>query len=318
EESLTGIRRHKCNIFAGIILGSFFYGYIVTQIPGGWLASRFGGKHLFGVGVLCTSVLTLMTPWVAYQGVGALVVLRVLEGLGEGVTFPAMHALWSSWAPPLERSKLTCLSYAGAQIGTILAMPASGALCDSNFLGGWPSVFYIFGTLGILWFIVWTALVYDKPAEHPRISAEEKEYILKSIGHSQDSHKKVHSTPWAVIWTSPVVWAIIITHFCNNWGFYTFLTSLPLYFEEVLNFKILQPTRGQWQKVFYLSAIIYVVGGVSYLILGSGEEQWWNTPEDEQFVQVEVPREERKPLPVFRTDSEALENEASEPKPTLV
>jgi len=47
------------------------------------------------------------------------------------------------------------------------------------------------GSVGILWFIVWTILVYDKPADHPRISKEEKDYILSSIGHQQDVSKKV-------------------------------------------------------------------------------------------------------------------------------
>ncbi|EPY78003.1 Sialin isoform 2-like protein [Camelus ferus] len=96
----------------GWILGSFFYGYIITQIPGGYMASRVGGKLLLGFGILGTAVFTLFTPLAADLGVGALVALRALEGLGEGVTFPAMHSMWSSWAPPLERSKLLSISYA--------------------------------------------------------------------------------------------------------------------------------------------------------------------------------------------------------------
>ena len=65
------------------ILGAFFYGYILTQVPGGWLAERFGGKWLFGVGILCTSVLTLLTPLAARTHVYALVAVRVMEGVGE-------------------------------------------------------------------------------------------------------------------------------------------------------------------------------------------------------------------------------------------
>jgi len=97
----------------GLILGSFFYGYIVTQLLGGWLGARFGGKYLMGFGVLCPAVLTLFTPLAARHSVEMLILVRILEGLGEGVTFPAMHAMWSSWAPPLERSKLITLSYTG-------------------------------------------------------------------------------------------------------------------------------------------------------------------------------------------------------------
>lgn len=60
----------------------------------------------------------------------------------QGVTFPAAHALWGNWAPPLERSKLVAISYGGANFGTVIAMPLSGILCQ---YWGWPSVFYIFG-----------------------------------------------------------------------------------------------------------------------------------------------------------------------------
>ena len=70
-------------LFIGLILGSFFFGYVITQLPGGWLGTRFGGKYLFGLGVLCTSVLTIFTPLAARHSVGMLILVRILEGLGE-------------------------------------------------------------------------------------------------------------------------------------------------------------------------------------------------------------------------------------------
>ena len=68
----------------GVILGSFFYGYIVSQIPGGILAEKFGGKKLYGYGVLVTAILTLISPVVIDNvGVHAFIVLRVMMGVGE-------------------------------------------------------------------------------------------------------------------------------------------------------------------------------------------------------------------------------------------
>jgi ACS family sodium-dependent inorganic phosphate cotransporter-like MFS transporter 5 len=61
-------------------LGSFFYGYVVTQIPGGRLAEIFGGKWIFGIGILITSIFTLLTPLAANWSFYALIVVRVLEG----------------------------------------------------------------------------------------------------------------------------------------------------------------------------------------------------------------------------------------------
>ena len=65
------------------MLAAFFYGYLLMQVPGGWLAQRFGGKYVFGIGVVMTAVLTLFTPFAAQVSVWALVVLRVMEGLFE-------------------------------------------------------------------------------------------------------------------------------------------------------------------------------------------------------------------------------------------
>jgi MFS family permease len=84
-EPLSGVQ--------GLILGSFFYGYVCTQVPGGRLAELWGGKWLYGLGVLVTALFTLLTPWAARTSVYLLVAVRVMEGLGEGVTFPAMHAM---------------------------------------------------------------------------------------------------------------------------------------------------------------------------------------------------------------------------------
>ena len=69
----------------GWILSAFFYGYLITQIPGGYLATRFSGKHIYGLGIFLTSVLTLLTPLAAQwsTSIGPLVALRALEGLCE-------------------------------------------------------------------------------------------------------------------------------------------------------------------------------------------------------------------------------------------
>ena len=65
----------------GLVLGSFFFGYIITQIPGGYMASRYGGKNLFGCGILFSSLLTLLTPVATKSSVFLLIALRSFEGI---------------------------------------------------------------------------------------------------------------------------------------------------------------------------------------------------------------------------------------------
>ena len=66
-------------------MSSFFYGYLFTQIPGGWLSMRYGGKIVLGLGVLGTCILTLLTPLAARGSIYWLIVVRVFEGVGEVV-----------------------------------------------------------------------------------------------------------------------------------------------------------------------------------------------------------------------------------------
>ena len=71
----------------GLILSSFFWGYIGPQMLGGWLADRFGGKRVLTLGVLLWSLGTLFTPAAAEISFGALLVMRAALGLGESVRF---------------------------------------------------------------------------------------------------------------------------------------------------------------------------------------------------------------------------------------
>ncbi|VDI75516.1 Hypothetical predicted protein [Mytilus galloprovincialis] len=124
------------------LLASFFYGYIVTQIPGGYLSDRFGGRRVFGTAMAVACVCTLVMPACARVSVVLVYVLRVLLGLATGVSFPAMQSMWG-------RSKLVTVSY----------------------LGG----------LACIWVVAWFILVRDTPSDHPWISEAERDYINNSI-----------------------------------------------------------------------------------------------------------------------------------------
>lgn len=238
----------------GIILAAFFYGYVTTQIPGGMLAERFGGKLPLLFGIFWTAVLTILTPVITHHGgfIG-IVITRVLEGVGEGVTYPSMHAMLSKWAPPQERSKMVTCVYAGAQIGTVIAMPISGLLCQYI---NWDAVFYFFGALGVVWSVLWFFLTADSPAKHPRIDPKERDYIEQSQGLLA-AVKKPRSVPWLSIAKSLPVWAVAIAHFTNNWGYYMLLTCLPTFLKKVLHFDM--KSNGLLSGVPYLVMWMFMI-----------------------------------------------------------
>lgn len=69
--------------FPGIVLSAFYYGYIVTQLPGGILARKFGGATILGLSVGTSGALTMLTPLAAHAHVGVLIALRVVIGMAE-------------------------------------------------------------------------------------------------------------------------------------------------------------------------------------------------------------------------------------------
>ena len=66
-----------------VILGSFFWGYIITNLIGGRIAELVGGKKVYGFGILLTSVLTFLTPMAARSSLPLFLALRVAIGFGE-------------------------------------------------------------------------------------------------------------------------------------------------------------------------------------------------------------------------------------------
>nr|XP_042910672.1 sialin-like [Parasteatoda tepidariorum] len=125
-------------------LGCVSYGNIATQILGGILAEKFGFKFVYGGGILMTGIITLLIPVFSDLGFTAVIVIRVIQGLGEGLTLPAINAAISIWSPINERSRVSAIIFSGLQIGLVIGMPISGLLCSTDFLGGWPSVYYVF------------------------------------------------------------------------------------------------------------------------------------------------------------------------------
>ncbi|CAL1268943.1 unnamed protein product [Larinioides sclopetarius] len=173
----------------GIILSSFYYGYVTTQLPGGIFCDKFGATWLFGGGILVTSVLYLLIPLAASWGVLAIT----------GVTFPAITQLISNWSPKFERSRISSFINCGIPIGNIIGSTISGFLSSTDFIGGWPSIFYLFGCFGCFWFFLWCILVFETPEDHPSISKDELLYIQQNKEEKPQTNGILSALPYAAL-----------------------------------------------------------------------------------------------------------------------
>ncbi|XP_058461958.1 sialin-like isoform X2 [Malaya genurostris] len=240
----------------GYVLSSFFYGYVFTQVLGGYMSNKFGGTNVFGVGIGVTAFLTLLTPLAARAGVGYLIAVRVLEGLFEGVTFPCSHAIWSRWAPPSERSRMASIASTGAFAGTVVTMPLSGLLVNAL---GWESVFYFFGVVACAWYVTWILIVRRSPEDDKRISVREKAFIVQTLNRNEGEREDVRH-PWKQMLSSRAVISMSIASFTEDWGYYTLLTGLPTFLKTVLGFDL--------QESGFISALPYLLMGILLSIAG--------------------------------------------------
>lgn len=81
------------------------------------------------------------------------------------------------------------MHFAGAQIGNVVSMGASGLLI--HYLGGWTSVFYTFGVLGLAWLCLWMSFASSDPDQCSRLSEYERKYLLATMGHLKQKTKQV-------------------------------------------------------------------------------------------------------------------------------
>lgn len=102
----------------GLILSSFYMGYIITHIPGGILVEKFGGKITLLGGIVASSVLTALTPAsITLGGSTLLIVNRIIMGLCQGFIYASVFGLLSTWIPLRERTTLGVFVLCGIQVG---------------------------------------------------------------------------------------------------------------------------------------------------------------------------------------------------------
>lgn len=149
--------------------------------------------------------------------------------MGEGLTLPALHHVTARWAPVHERSRFVTISVSGQYLGTSATL-----LCAPMVHEWWPSIFYIFGSLGVVWVVVWVLIGGDSAEKHRYIGDAEKAYIAESI----PTILQVESVPWRKLCCEPAFIAVCVCHFCVNWANFFTISWLPKYLVDVVGLSL--------------------------------------------------------------------------------
>ncbi|XP_072463227.1 probable small intestine urate exporter isoform X2 [Notamacropus eugenii] len=185
----------------GLLLSAFIYGSLISTVPSGYFAGVLGGKKIAGFSMLICSILNLLIPLAADYGLGYLFVIRIVQGLLQGMNYSALSAFWPKWAPPLERTQLSTIGISGG--------------------------------IGCVYCIIWFSLVYDDPMNHPLISDSEKEYIASSM--TEQDNAPTWSLPFKAMIKTMALWAILVSNICRFWLISNLTTSLPTLLDSMFD-----------------------------------------------------------------------------------
>jgi MFS family permease len=219
----------------GMLMSAFFWTYTFSQIPVGWLAERFGAHRILAAGLTIWATATILVGFA--HTFAALLVLRLLLGLGESAGFPGVAKILAAIVPAKglgTANGIVAFGYlSGPVVGTIV-----GGLLMAHY--GWRSAFWVFGALSLLWLLPWSR-VAGQVRTAARTSAED-------------------SPTWWMILKQPSLWGTGLGLFSSNYVFYFMLSWLPSYLQTERGFSLV--------SMAWIATSAYMVNAVSAFLAG--------------------------------------------------
>lgn len=239
----------------GFIFSSFFLGYALFNVVGGYLSDRVGPKRVFTWAMAGWSACCAMTALAT--GFVSLFVFRTAFGMGEGPISATANRTVANWFPLRERARAVGLNQAGGPLGGALAGPVVGFMALQF---GWRLAFVVIGALGILWVLLWSRLATDHPVQNPRVSADEANLLTAET--AQVGAPKSQGSAMRSVLRNPSVYVLAFSLFCCSYNQFFFLTWFPTYLVEQKHLSLAQMSVIS-SFPWLVGAFGYVIGGVA-------------------------------------------------------
>lgn len=247
-----------------LVLSSYFWGFVISLVPGGFLARKYGSKLMLFITIFGSAVLSLVTPIVVIKGEWpAFCGVRVAQGLLQGMIYPIVMEHVTKWSPQSEITLHTVLSLSGVDLGTIGAMCLGGVIGGSSL--GWPAISYTSGVIGFFWCLLWVIFGGSSPRSGGLISPVESNFILSNQNIDYDQSKKM-IIPWKEIFTSVAFYALLVTTCADIWCYSTMFNETPIYFNTIFNYDISKkplfsalPHIASWVMIYVYLLIGYTL-----------------------------------------------------------
>ncbi|HKX60835.1 MAG TPA: MFS transporter [Verrucomicrobiae bacterium] len=271
-QARTQLSRDRATERMSWIFSAFVAGYVLFEVPAGWLGDRWGARAVIFRIVLCWSLFTAATGGV--KGIASIfsanpgprewlvimIVIRFLFGLGEAGAYPNIARALGRWFPFHERATAQSFIWLASRLGGAIAPAVIGALI---LLGGtWERAFWILGLAGIAWAIGFFLWFRDRPEDQPKVNAPERLLIQgreHGPGTIYDDSTNAARFRWMEL-LSPNVLALGLVSFCVSFCFYFYITFLPKYLKD--QFQV------EYAQSQFISGLPLLAGGLACLLGG--------------------------------------------------
>lgn len=236
--------------------GIFFVGYILLQIPGGYLAEHWSAKKFVAIMIVFWGLMALACGLA--ENFTQLVIARFFLGVAEGGIWPATLVLLSHWFPVQERARAYGFWIANLAISSIITQPLSGFIVAGS---DWRTLFFVEGALPfIIALPLWLIFIKDRPEDASWCHQPERDYINRSI--AQDRMNEPAPGPFSDIFKSATVWRLVAVYFLVQIGFYGLNMWMPTLLKHL--------THDGFGEVGLIATLPYIVAGI--MLWSNG---WW-------------------------------------------
>jgi ACS family glucarate transporter-like MFS transporter len=204
--------------------------------------------------------LTAAAAWLAGSvGVSvmtALLLMRLMVGLGEATTLPNSSKVVASWMPPRERGIGNSMFLAGGGVGGAISPPLIVWIMSAV---GWRWSFVICALPGIPLALIWWWYSRDHPQQHPNVNAAELA-VIQSAAPSVDFQIDEVSRGERGWLRTPSIWMLVISYGFQGYVVYIFYTWFYLYIVTVRGFGLLR--ASYWSSIPFIAvALMTPLGG---------------------------------------------------------
>ena len=213
---------HFNNEQFGYLYSAFSLGYLLFQVPGGWLGQRFGTRITMPGLSIIWSICTVITA--AVTSLGTMIGARFVFGLAQAGLIPNVAKVLKDWFPISVRGKASSVFTMSMSIGSVIAMWLTARLLKDH---GWREIFHAYSLIGIVWAVLFYFVFRTRPEEHSGVNAAE--CTLIKVGQTERDEAEAFNWPAAL--RTGATWALCGQLVFKAAGYNFFVTFFPAFLE---------------------------------------------------------------------------------------